>query len=121
MDFRIVHDFQDILCCVGTQILDLDLVGFETVFGHSWRLLDLFQDEEDVLDIAVQKVERLIYWESHGPLTLLSAAVVIAKRLGKNGWQSYEVVIDRPREPSSDLCIVVRQPNSDFSTTRGGE
>jgi hypothetical protein len=30
------------------------------------------------------------------------------------GWQSYEVVIDRPREPSSDLCIVVRHPIAVF-------
>jgi len=80
MDFRIVHDFQHILGRVRTQILDFDLVGFEALFGHAWRVLDFLQDDEEVLDIAVQKVERLIYWESHGLLTLLSATVVVAVR-----------------------------------------
>jgi len=65
MDFRVIHNLQHILGGVGTQILDLDLIGFETLSWHARRLLDFVQDDKDVFDIAVQEVKRLIYWKSH--------------------------------------------------------
>jgi hypothetical protein len=40
VDFLIVHHFEYILGGVGTQISDLDLVGFEALLGHAWSILD---------------------------------------------------------------------------------
>jgi hypothetical protein len=45
MDFRIVHNFQHILSRVGTQVLDLDLIGFETLWWHARRFFDFLQND----------------------------------------------------------------------------
>jgi hypothetical protein len=51
---------------MGTQILDLDFIGIKSSLRDAWGLLDFLQDDEEVLDISVQKVERLVDWKSHG-------------------------------------------------------
>lgn len=47
-------------------MLDLDLIGFEFVASNARGLLDLFKDANDLLQIAVQSVEKFVDGESHG-------------------------------------------------------
>lgn len=107
---------------LGTEIFNIDSICIKSPLRDTRSLLDFVQDDHEILNIAVQKVEGFVDWESHGLAAFLSATVVVAAHALKGmagvarPW--YRARHENERGPNRG---VVCQPRTGSYSERGGE